>query len=884
MEKIVNIVMTAGKLLLKQVWYALRKRGIHEPRGWPGFDTIGSLTLGLLLVVLGFLLTTGLLYRTGIYWMAVYPPAAFFLKGKRWGTLWITILYFLTISLFLGHSWGYIPLFAYSGTELLSALLSLTALSCLVFLHEVVRENHERLSEAHSLELVRKHAELGKEIAERKRMEEVLQETERRFHKVTDHNVDALLVVDQHSVVRFMNPAAAALFDLQGESLIGKKFGIPVMVGEATELEIPRRNGTRTVVEIRTVEIEWENDLAYLESLRDITEHKRIQEALRESRSQLEASYRREQERRRLSDTLREVARIVSGALDQHTVVANILAQLEKVMVYHRVTVMLLTENETLNIVAARDELLDTSSLSSVTINKYPINAAILKSKQPILAPDVSCDDRWYPSSNTQGIRSFIGSPLLVQEQPIGILAIGRRDEVPYTQDDAQTVFAFATQVAIAVYNAQLHTKTQERNRRLALLHEISLAVNSTLDLKTLLTAACQKLVENFQADHSGVLLFDDQYTHGEVVADFPSQQTVGIRIPLEGYTLSERLIATAQPQAIYDAQHDPAMEKVWPVMRSLGIQSILIVPLISQGQVIGSFSLDMTSRQRQFSTSEIELAQTIASQLAMAIKNARLLEAERNRLEQELETARQIQMSLFPPEPPKIQGLDLSGVSFPARQVGGDFYNYFVFDANQMGIAVGDVSGKGMQSALMMALSFGLLSIEARPDIMPAPLLSVINNELRAHTARNKKNTALSYLKLFREQDNRCSQWKFSVANAGLIAPVLRKHDGTIVWLDVHGLPLGMVIDLQYDDFQGILEPGDVLFLMSDGLVEAMNAANDMYGFDRLTASLANISSQNAQGMQDALLDDVRRFIGDTEAHDDLTLVVVLVTHFPDK
>ena len=872
--------MTAGKLLLKQVWYALRKRGIHEPQGGPDFETAGSLALGGLLVLLELFLMTGALHRTAIYWISVYPPAAFFLKGKRQGLLWLASLYILTVMLFLGHSWGYIPLFPYSRTEILSALLSLTVLSFLVFLYEVVREKHERLAEAHSLELVRKHAELGKEIAERKRTEQILKETERRFHKVTDHNVDALLVVDQHKVVRFINPAAAVLFDLQGESLIGKKFGIPVMVGEATELEIPRRDGTSSVVEIRTVEIEWENEIAYLESLRDITEHKRIQEALRESRSQLEASYHREQERRRLSDTLREVARIVSGTLDQHTVVNNILAQLDHVMVSHRVTVMLLTEEKTLNIVAARDNLLDTASLSSMTIDKYPINASILKSKQPILVPDVSCDERWQPSSNTQGIRSFIGSPLLVQEQPIGILAIGRRDEIPYTQDDAQTVFAFATQVAIAVYNAQLYANMQERNRRLALLHEISLAVNSTLDLKTLLTAACQKLVENFQVDHSGVLLFDEQYTYGEVTAEFPNQQAVGLRIAVKDYIISERLIATAHPQAIYDAQHDPDMEKVWNVMRSLGIQSLLIVPLISQRQVIGSFSLDMMSSSRQFKASEIELAQTIASQLAMAIKNARLLEAERHRLEQELETARQIQMSLFPPEAPKIQGLDLSGVSFPARQVGGDFYNYFVFGSDQMGIAVGDVSGKGMQSALMMALSFGLLSIEARPDIMPAPLLAVINNELRSHTERNKKNTALSYLKLFRHQENGCSQWKFSVANAGLIAPVVRKYGGTIEWLDVRGLPLGMVADLQYDDFQGILEPGDVLLLMSDGLVEAMNAMSDIYGFDRLTEALIHVSPQNAQIVRNALLDDVRRFTGDIEAHDDLTLVVVMATH----
>ncbi|GAK60409.1 protein serine phosphatase with GAF(S) sensor(S) [Candidatus Vecturithrix granuli] len=865
-------MMTAGRLLFKQVGQYLRERGFKESKKRPHFDTISTL------VLLGFLMALGLLFMTGggIYWVYIYPPLAFFLKGKRQGMIWTVCLYILILLILLGYRSGFIPTFAYPWREIQQIFFSLTGLSFLILLYEIVRERHEFLLEKQSLEFVHKHVELSKEISERKRTEQALKESEARFHKVTEHTADALLVVDQQNVIRFMNPAAVPLFELQDKTLIGKKFGIPVIEGEPTELEIPHTDGTTSIVEIRSVAIDWENKPAYLESLRDITEHKRIQRALQESQTELEASYHREQERRRLSDTLREVARIVSSTLDQNTVVNIILNQLKNVVVYHRVTVMLLAEMGTLTVVAARDNLLSAATLTSFAIEKYPINASILQSKLPILVPNVADDERWHPSNTTQGIRSFIGSPLLVQEQPIGILAIGRRDETPYTPDDAHTVFAFATQVAIAVYNAQLHAKTQERNRRLALLHEISLAVNSTLDLKTLLTAACQKLVENFQVDHSGVLLFDNNLTYGEVVADFPPQQIIGERIPLERYILSERMIATVKPQAIDDAQHDPAMEQVWVVMRALNIQSILIVPLISQGQVIGSFSLDMTSERRQFNSSEIEIAQTIASQLAMAIKNARLLEAERTRLEHELETARQIQVSLFPPDVPKVMGLDISGFSFPARQIGGDFYNYFVFERQRVGIAVGDVSGKGMQSALMMALSFGLLSIEARSEVLPAALLGILNNELRPHTERNKKNTALAYLQLSPRHED---QWEFSTANAGLIAPLLRKKEGTLEWVDVGGLPLGMVPNLQYHDVHGLLSPGDMLLLMSDGLVEAMSATGEMYGFERLEACLSAVSSQNAQAVHDAILQDMRHFTGDTEVHDDFTLVIVLIT-----
>jgi len=287
-------------------------------------------------------------------------------------------------------------------------------------------------------------------------------------------------------------------------------------------------------------------------------------------------------------------------------------------------------------------------------------------------------------------------------------------------------------ELALQEYQQQLvalYTDAHEQNQQLALLHRISMAVNSTLDLPTLLTAACQQLVENFHADHSGMLLFDDKYSYGEVAAEFPAQGAIGIRIPLEGYTATLNMIATAQPCSIYDAQHDPTMEKVWAVMEALGICSILIVPMVIKGRVIGSFSLDITADQRYFEPDEIELTQTIATQLAMAIDNARLLERERTRLEQELETARRIQVSMLPLADPKITGLEIAGVSKSTRQVGGDFYNYFMFEPTFVGIAVGDVSGKGMEAALMMSLSVGLLTNEVHQINTPSRLLASLNN-----------------------------------------------------------------------------------------------------------------------------------------------------------
>ncbi len=598
---------------------------------------------------------------------------------------------------------------------------------------------------------------------------------------------------------------------------------------------------------------------------------------LHDSQQQLESLFQREQGRRQLSDTLREIARIVSSSLDQERVVDLILAQLEHVITYHRATVALL-EEQTLTLVAGRDKMGGTIKPYAFPAGKYPLNAQVLHYKQPVVIPDVACDDRWYPTRTMEGIHSFISAPLLVQDQPIGILAVGSLGDVPYTDEDMQTVFAFASQVAIAMHNAQLHAKAQERNHKLALLHEISLAINSTLDLATLLNAASEKLVENFHAGHSGVLLFDDVYTYGEVTAEFPDQDTVGVRIPLKGYTAAEKVIATAQPLAIYDTKHDPMMEAVREVMHSLDICSSLITPLIIKGRVIGSFSLDVIGMQRQFKASEIELTQTIAAQLAMAIDNARLLERERARIEQELQTARQIQKSLLPPDIPAIPGLDIAGFSRPAHEIGGDFYHFSVLDPQHLGVAVGDVSGKGLKAALMMTLSFGLLNSEVRRTITPDALMNALNKEIRPHTQNNKMNTALGYITLSPENSGERDRWALRAANAGLVAPLLRQRDESVKWLDVSGLPLGMVKDIEYHELHQSLSPGDTVLLTSDGVVEAKNAAEEMFGFERLATSASKADCRNAETILECILKEVYAFIGNAEIHDDLTMVVIKV------
>ncbi len=714
---------------------------------------------------------------------------------------------------------------------------------------------------------------IKEDITLRKTADDALRESQERFRKVIEYDVDAILVVGRDHIVRFVNPAARRLFDLRDDTMVGKHFSVPAPEGESAELEIPRRNGDVSIVEIRTVEIEWENQMAYLESLRDITAHKRAEEALRESEQKLNDALQQEHQRRMLSDTLREIAGIVGSTLDTQEVLRLILDQLEQVITYHRATVSLL-EGENLTLVAGKDKMGDVIKFFSYPAYKYPLNAEALRSKQPICIPDVLNDPRWHPSRTMQPIRSIIFAPMLMQNQPIGILAVSRTDGMAYEDDNARTVFAFANQVAIAMHNAQLYGRMEERNRRLTVLHDISQTLASTLEKGKLLTGACEILVKNFHADHSAVLLFDDACLRGEIVAEYPTGYVRGARVPLQEYGVSKEILATAQPVAIFDAQHDPRAGKLQEIV---GVKSFLVVPIISKNRIIGSFSLSMTQEPHHFEASEIEMAQTIAAQMAVAIENARWVEKERKRLDEELAIAWHIQTSLLPVGMPDIPRLDCAGFCSPARKVGGDFYSYFTFPGAQLGVAVGDVAGKGIQAALMMSLSVGLLTAKAQKDLSPSQLLATLNADLQPHVQRNWMNTALSYATL-KPLSASYDRWQMRVANAGLVAPLIRRRNGVTEWCDVGGLPLGISDKSVYSEQQETLYSGDLLILCSDGVTEAMNAEGGMYGGERLAQRVAALSNRRAQDALTAIVEDVRRFVGDEDVGDDLTLVVIFV------
>ncbi|GAB4530818.1 MAG: hypothetical protein Kow0063_09360 [Anaerolineae bacterium] len=263
---------------------------------------------------------------------------------------------------------------------------------------------------------------------------------------------------------------------------------------------------------------------------------------------------------------------------------------------------------------------------------------------------------------------------------------------------------------------------------------------------------------------------------------------------------------------------------------------------------------------------------QTIALREANeALEQANRSIARQEAWRRELTLARDIQSSLLPHYNPTLADLDIKGRSLPAEEVGGDFYTYLPLTGGRLGMAIGDVSGKGMASALYMAIATSIIEAQATTSPDSATLVRHVNNLLYRRMHETGLNTALLYalFDLTRRQ--------LRVCNAGLITPIYF-HNGTLRYLETYGLPLGIMAGEVYEEQQIDLHPGDVLLFLSDGIVEAMNSERDLYGFPRLEAVLENCDMTSARSVLESVFDSVFEFMGDVPPQDDMTLVVVRV------
>jgi serine phosphatase RsbU (regulator of sigma subunit) len=302
-----------------------------------------------------------------------------------------------------------------------------------------------------------------------------------------------------------------------------------------------------------------------------------------------------------------------------------------------------------------------------------------------------------------------------------------------------------------------------------------------------------------------------------------------------------------------------------------------VVVPLVSQGELIGLLNLGPRLSQQEYSADDRKLLNDLATQTAPAVQVAQLVRQqqkqaqERERIEQELRVARLIQQTLLPKHVPDLEGYQLAAYYQPAREVGGDFYDFLELDEGHLGLVVGDVTDKGVPAAIVMATTRTMLRASAQRLDSPGEVLKRVNDVIVRDIPPNMFITCLYAI-----LEPKSGVLRYS--NAGHDLPYRRstRSVGVAEELRATGMPLGLLPGMSYEEKQIVLDRGDSVLFYSDGLVEAHDPEREMFGFPRLQGLVGAYRSEGP-AMVNFLLSELARFTGaDWEQEDDITLVTL--------
>lgn len=399
---------------------------------------------------------------------------------------------------------------------------------------------------------------------------------------------------------------------------------------------------------------------------------------------------------------------------------------------------------------------------------------------------------------------------------------------------------------------------------------EISSNLGRALELETILPKILESLFKIFpQADRCFAVLKNQETGKLEIKA---------MRTRREDQVHTARLSTTILNQAMREARALLSADAVdddrfdfSESVANLQLRSLMCAPLVAHsGEALGVIQIDTLGVRQQFKEDDLEVLASVAAQAALVVENTYMHAAilKQRDLERELEFATQVQLGFLPTERPRLAGYQFYDFYEAAYRVGGDFFDYVSLPDGRIAVGLGDVAGKGISAALLMARLYSSARYEllTRPNVSSA--MAGLNETLASSGLGHRFVTLV-----FAVIDPRTHV--VTIVNAGHMAPLLRDVHGRVqkVGAEESGLPLGIKPDTEYKQTQITLAPGDMLLLYTDGVTEAMTAANEIYGLKRLTEFL-NHAPLEVEPLGEALVEDVEKFCAGEPQRDDICLI----------
>jgi sigma-B regulation protein RsbU (phosphoserine phosphatase) len=408
----------------------------------------------------------------------------------------------------------------------------------------------------------------------------------------------------------------------------------------------------------------------------------------------------------------------------------------------------------------------------------------------------------------------------------------------------------------------------EDKESRLRLMLEINRKINSSLVLEEVLNFILYSVRAIFPCDAAGIYLFDAETQTIRYFTGWGYSEAEQAEMPLKSLlSIVGHVLTTGEGMLVPDVAEHPDYLSCRGQTRSQ-----LTVPIVSNGTITGAFTLE-SAQPGNFTAEDREWLTVLATQVAISTEKELLHQQllDKKRLEEELRIAREVQLSLLPTADPKLEGLDISGLNIPSKDVGGDYFDFIPIVDGHLGIVVADVAGKGIPAALIMASFRAFLRAEIRNNYAIRTIFAKVNNLLHESLKRHQYVSAFyGVLDLKRR--------RFTYSNAGHHPAILLRPDGKRRYLKSGGLGLGFFEGTAYNEQFIDLLPGDLFLLYTDGVVEAEDQAGEMFERERLEQFVAAHAHLSAREMCEAIYGEVKCFTGEERLADDTTIVVAKV------
>jgi len=595
--------------------------------------------------------------------------------------------------------------------------------------------------------------------------------------------------------------------------------------------------------------------------------------------------YRSEHWRRQVSDSLREVAGLLSSNADVDQVLDSILTEIERNLPVNVSAIWLLNDGD-LSLAAVHGG--DSQAIEQARLTNIEGSIALTRamlSESPVLRKPT---DPFWPSGQAAGFESnysSLAAPLHVGDQPVGVIALAHHTPGRYGHEAQAMVTTFASYAAVAIENARLYDTAQEQAYASAALLQVAQAVVSLNELDEILgtivrvmpilVGVARVALYLWDADHE---VFHPAHTYGfddearKILADH--DLGIGVFPVLEQIRDSNNLLvhplkAEDTPENWIHLSESWRREDV-EIVRS-NEPLLYAFPLSVKTDVFGFLLLQETSGGRRFRARRLEIITGIAQQAALAIQNDRLQKemVARERLETEVQLARQIQQTFIPESLPQPAGWELAARWKTARQVGGDFYDVMELPNQKFGLFIADVADKGMPAALFMALTRTLVRAAVVETSSPADALQRVNELLVPDTKQGMFVTAV-----YAVLDQNTGELTY--VNAGHNPPLWMKANGDIERLTRTGVALGATEARTISQQTIHLTSGESVLFYTDGLTEEFSSDNELFGEARLIDVLRSASFSSVDTMLDAIEFSLNAFVGSIPLSDDLTMLIV--------